>query len=111
MSKKRTRKTVPSYRLHKASENAYVELGGKRIYLGKHGTPESREAYHRTLAEWEANGRTLPVAADTIIYCASQIIIRTDIKEQSSPKTRRKSRDRDFLLKNVYTLYLQGTKS
>ena len=29
-------------------------------------------------------------------------------KEQSSPKTRRKSRGRNFLLKNVYTLYLLG---
>ena len=34
---------------------------GKRrdYWLGPHGSPESREAYHRVLAEWEANGRRL----------------------------------------------------
>ena len=46
-----------------------------------------------------------------LAHCASQIIIRTDIKEQSSLIKRRKSRDREFLLKNVYTLYSKGTKS
>jgi hypothetical protein len=72
--------------------------------------------------------------------CASQLIIRTGIievsrysqkydmpwlqnethrnsrcsnaqKEQSSLIKRRKSRGRDFLLKNVYALYSKGTKS
>ena len=26
---------IPSYRLHKASGQAFVELGGRRFYLGK----------------------------------------------------------------------------
>ena len=66
MSNKKTRKTPPSYRHHKASGNAFVELGGKRIYLGRFDTPESREKYHRELATFEANGRKLIPPHDEI---------------------------------------------
>src|SRR5215217_651349 len=52
---------VPSYRLHKPSGQAVVTLGGRDLYLGKHGTPESRAEYDRLLAEWLAGGRR-PVA-------------------------------------------------
>ncbi len=34
---------VPSDRLHKASGNAVVVLGGRSVYLGRFGTPESRD--------------------------------------------------------------------
>lgn len=47
---------TPSYRLHKASGQALVEIKGRRFYLGKHGTTESREKYHRILAEWHSSG-------------------------------------------------------
>jgi hypothetical protein len=42
---------IPSYRLHKASGQAFVQLKGHRFYLGKHGTPESEEKYSRFIAE------------------------------------------------------------
>jgi hypothetical protein len=60
---------VPSYRHHKSSGRGFVELNGRRIYLGPYGLPETEEAYHRTLAEWIANGRQLPVddAALTVV--------------------------------------------
>jgi hypothetical protein len=48
---------VPSYRHHKPTGQAFVELSGKRHYLGKHGTPRSRSEYKRLIAEWEARGR------------------------------------------------------
>jgi len=51
---------IPSYRLHKPSGQAVVTLNGKDFYLGKYDTPESRAEYERMLAEWLANGRTLP---------------------------------------------------
>lgn len=66
MGTKRTRNTSPSYRHHKASGNAFVELGGKRIYLGKYDSAESRERYYRTLAEWEANDKQLIPPHDEI---------------------------------------------
>lgn len=49
----------PGYCLHKPTGQAYVNLGGKVIYLGKHGTPESRDQYNRVKAEWLVN-RHLP---------------------------------------------------
>lgn len=45
----------PGYCLHKPTGQAYVNLGGKVVYLGKHGTDESREAYNRVKAEWLVN--------------------------------------------------------
>jgi hypothetical protein len=54
------KRNIPSYRLHKASGQAFVELGGRRIYLGKHGSKASREEYERQIAEYLANGRKLP---------------------------------------------------
>lgn len=46
-----TRK-LPSYRLHKPSGQAVVTLDGRDLYLGPHGSPESREEYDRAIAEW-----------------------------------------------------------
>jgi integrase len=64
---RRTKKD-PSYRLHKQSGQAVVTLpgglGGRRdVLLGKHGSPESEQEYHRVLGEWKANGRRLPQPA------------------------------------------------
>ena len=36
---------------HKPSGQAFVQFKRKRHYLGKHGSPESWEKYHRKLAE------------------------------------------------------------
>ena len=57
---------TPTYRLRRGYTHAIVTLSdaatGKRrdYWLGEHGSAESREAYHRLIAEWEANGRRLP---------------------------------------------------
>ena len=59
---------TPSYRKRSGYSQAIVTLsdaatGARRdFWLGEHGSPESREAYHRLIAEWEANGRLLPGA-------------------------------------------------
>ena len=47
---------IPSYRLHKGSGQALVQVNGRRLYLGRHGSPESLERYHRVVAEWLASG-------------------------------------------------------
>lgn len=56
----------PSYRYHKARDCAVVTIGGRDRYLGKHGSPESWEMYHRLVAEWLAsrNAPAPPVPAD-----------------------------------------------
>ncbi|MFL5242532.1 MAG: tyrosine-type recombinase/integrase [Gemmataceae bacterium] len=58
---------VPKYRLKKVHNRTYAAVtlpdgaGGRRdILLGQHGTPESRAAYARAIAEWEASNHTLP---------------------------------------------------
>ena len=55
---------IPSYRLHKPSGRGVVTLNGRDIWLGKHGTPDSRERYDRAVNEWLANGRR-PVRTTT----------------------------------------------
>ena len=43
---------IPNYRFHKATGQAFVKLGGRRFYLGKHGSKASREEYERRIAEY-----------------------------------------------------------
>jgi integrase len=50
------RSRVPGYLLHKPTGYARVRIAGKDIYLGKFDSPESREAYHRLIAEWLQTG-------------------------------------------------------
>lgn len=57
---------TPSYRKRAGRTQALVTLTDsvtrqrRDYWLGEHGTPESREHYHRVIAEWEAGGRRLP---------------------------------------------------
>ncbi|MFO0836893.1 MAG: site-specific integrase [Phycisphaerae bacterium] len=59
-------KPPPAYRQRPGRTQALVTLtdsatGFRRDFsLGEFGSVESREAYHRIVAEWEANGRRLP---------------------------------------------------
>ena len=53
---------TPSYRRQprpNGEDDAFVEIDGRRQYLGPYDSPESREKYHRLIAEWEASGRSL----------------------------------------------------
>ena len=57
---------IPKLRHHKASGQAFVELNGRRFYLGKHDSPEAEQAYHQRIAEWIASGREAPVTQDQL---------------------------------------------
>jgi len=57
---------IPTFRVHKASQQGYVELNGQRIYLGRFDLPESKKKYHQLIAEWLASGRNLPVEKNEI---------------------------------------------
>jgi integrase len=61
-----TAKRTPSYRLHKPSGRAFVEIDGRRHYLGKHDLPTTEQAYHALVGEWIANGYRLPVPPEEI---------------------------------------------
>lgn len=45
------RQTVPKYTLHKASGQARVRIAGKDHYLGRHGSPESRQEYAKLIGQ------------------------------------------------------------
>jgi hypothetical protein len=47
---------IPSYCRHKASGQAYLTLGGREVYLGVYGSPESHEKYARLTAGNYPNG-------------------------------------------------------
>ena len=73
---------TPSYRRRPGYTQAIVTLTDavtkkrRDYWLGPHGTKESREQYHRVIAEWKANGRRLPRA----------VSIQTTSKEKAGPK-------------------------
>jgi integrase len=71
-------KQLPSFRLHKASGQAVVTLGGKDIYLGRYDTKASRAEYDRVVAEWLANGRrpTTNAADGSAPLTVSAMILR-----------------------------------
>jgi len=59
-------RALPKYRRH-ASGQAVVTIGGRDIYLGKHGTKASKQKYSRVLAEWVAADRPATVTAPSDI--------------------------------------------
>ncbi len=78
---------IPSYRLHKHSGRGFVELSGKRIYLGPFEDPATRQRYHALIAEWLENGRKLSVDPNQITvmeicarywHHAQQYYVRSD---------------------------------
>jgi integrase len=57
---RRKKGTVPRYLHHKGSGQAYVTIGGRLVYLGKHGTPDSHREYRRVVREWERGQAARP---------------------------------------------------
>ncbi|MBX9654740.1 site-specific integrase [bacterium] len=51
------------YRHHKSSGRAFVSFDGKRVYLGKYGTEESKNAYRTALLEYQTTGKVSPQSA------------------------------------------------
>jgi integrase len=50
--------SAPKYRHYKPKDLAVVRIDGRDHYLGKHGSPESWERYHRLLADRASVGRS-----------------------------------------------------
>ncbi len=59
----RNRNSVPTYRLHKPSGQAFLEIRGQRRYLGKWDSDESRECYARVVAELATRPKSSPLAS------------------------------------------------
>ncbi len=69
---------LPSYRFHKGSGQAVVTFSGKDIYLGVHGTEESRTEYKRVIAEWLQSNQMTPATSRTGKVTESEFV---DINE------------------------------
>jgi hypothetical protein len=54
---------IPKHRFHQGSGQALVQINGCRVYLGKHGSEESKEKYQRLVVEWLSNGHGDDLAA------------------------------------------------
>jgi integrase len=67
---------IPKYRHYKPKDLAVVRIDGHDHYLGQYDSPESREKYHRLLAERAARGSVTPApkpggratAADVTVF-------------------------------------------
>ena len=66
---------IPNYRLHKATGQAFVELEGRRFYLGKHGSKASREEYEQRLAEYLSNNRKLSPAQQKAGTSCQELVV------------------------------------
>ena len=67
--------SLPKYRKHKASGQAFVELNGRRHYLGPHGTQASKREYDRLVAEWLQHGRQLTVGPQGELLTVVELIV------------------------------------
>lgn len=56
-----------SYRRHRDGkrDRAFVELGGRRVYLGQWDTPESHVLFARVVAEWKTSGKELQAKGES----------------------------------------------
>ena len=64
-----TSTSVPKYRRQRRrgrDDLAFVELDGRRHYLGPYDSPESKEAYRKHVREWTAAGCAPPVCEHDI---------------------------------------------
>ena len=67
---------IPKYRLHKATGQALVQIRGKRIYLGRHGSAESRERYRQLLTQYLASPQSpQPIQHPTQSPTVSELIL------------------------------------
>jgi len=72
---------IPKYRKHSSRDVAFVEHEGKRIYLGKYNSADSRKKYKTLIEEWY--GRH--VAIDKVVTVADLAVAFLDWAQVSYP--------------------------
>jgi len=60
----RPKSAVPAYRLHKGTGQAVIYVGRREVYLGAHGSPESRQKYAEIISR-VTGGEAIPVRSPT----------------------------------------------
>lgn len=75
----RPKNKIPSYLPHPASGQARVRVNGRDFYLGPFGSPESKQAYARFIAENFGNGEPPSLAIPTgEKLCVAALIVKYD---------------------------------
>ena len=79
----RPKKKIPSYLPHPASGQARVRVNGHDIYLGPYGSPESKQAYARFIAENVGNGQapTITIPAGGVLTIAALVVKYDDFAQ------------------------------
>lgn len=98
---------VPSYRHHKASGQAFVELNGKRIYLGKFKSATSKTEYERLIGEFLSSGRQLAdeTAAVTVTEVCIDYVKKADGYYRKNGQHTNEFGTAKGILKELRTLY------
>ncbi len=104
---------IPKYRLHKPTRYAVVRLNGRDIYLGMHGTNESRQLYQQVIAEWLANNRQLAARRELVespqaMSVAELMLAYLEFAESYYVKNGRPTREQDNIrdaMRSVSPLY------
>lgn len=69
------RRSIPKYSLHRATRQARVRIDGRRLYLGKHGSPESHARYAQAIFDWQSRQDQAP--SDSCASCSSSTLTRS----------------------------------
>src|SRR4051812_35039693 len=68
-------KAVPNYRKHKASGQAFVEINGRRHYLGLWQSKASRLEYDRHITEWLSSGRSTSYGVPEHVTSIAELVV------------------------------------
>ena len=71
---KQVRSDVPPLRVHKATGQAYLNIRGTRVYLGKADTQDARRKHAQLVAQLAMNGGELPVPKNEITV--AEVLLR-----------------------------------
>jgi integrase len=71
----RLSQSVPKYRKHKASGQAFVEINGRRHYIGPHGTKASKLEYDRLITEWLSSGRSSSFGVPEHVVTITELVV------------------------------------
>ncbi|TWU27924.1 tyrosine-type recombinase/integrase [Novipirellula artificiosorum] len=100
---------APAYRYH-ISGQARVTLDGRDFFLGEYDSPESKAKYFTLLAEYNANGKTMPIAtprqladAPVTVRCiTAEFREYIEVKYANNPHHRRTLQNLCMLLEDEY---------
>ena len=78
----RLSKRPPKYCHHKNTGHARVWIGGKAIFLGKYGSPESLERYEKIIAKWRESLKPEPESPESAFDKLAKRVTVVSLRER-----------------------------